>query len=149
MALRWIEGCIGHKPVPPSVKQKRKMISNKRYHCIDCVIVMELEISRFCCFFLFLFWHFCYWVFSHGTKKNPTKAEAPFFADQPVHSVRAFDQSYLISPKAANFQGFFDRISDPKKNTESHVATKKQKPALQGASNLKKNTGRLTSWILI
>ena len=87
-ALRWIEGyCIGHKPVTPSNKNERW--SNKRYHCIDCVIVMELEILLF----LVVSSCSCFGIFAIGLCLTEQEAKAPFFADQPVHTVRAFDRS--------------------------------------------------------
>lgn len=113
-------------------KQKRKMIKQKvsLHWLCDCDGLGNPVV--FGCFFLFLFWHFCYWVVSHGTKH----AKAPFFADQPVHTVRAFDQSYLISPKSPllpTSRIVCFGISDPNKTQkETNVLpTKRQKPALQ------------------
>ena len=114
-ALRWIEGyCIGHKPVTPSKDDRTKGIT--------ALTVWLWWNWKCCCFWLFLP-VFCFGIFAIGLCLTEQEAKAPFFADQPVHTVRAFDQSYLISPKspvAANFQDCLFWNFRSKQNTEGN-----------------------------
>ena len=130
-------------------KQKRKMIKQKvsLHWLCDCDGIGNL-------LFLVVSSCSCFGIFAIALCLTEQEAKAPFFADQPVHTVRAFDQSYLISPKSPllpTSRIVCFGISDPNKTRkETHVARKKTETSstVTGLSNLKKMR-RFTSWTLI
>lgn len=112
-------------------KQKRKMIKQKvsLHWLCDCDGIGNPVV--FGCFFLFLFWHFCYWVVSHGTR-----SQGSFFCrSASSHCQGLWPKSLLLPTSRIVCFG----ISDPNKTQEGNprFARKKNRNQLFRALNLK------------
>ena len=109
-----------------------KRWSNKRYHCIDCVIVMELEMLLFLVVSsCFLFWHFCYWVVSHGTR-----SQGSFFCRSASSHCQGLWPVIFDKPEVAGccqLPGLFvlEFQIQTKHGRKPTWPKKRQKPALQ------------------
>ena len=125
-ALRWIEGyCIGHKPVTPSNKNER-WYQTKGITALTVWLWWNWKsvvfvVSSCFCFGIFAIGVFCSW-----DQKRPDKSRGSFFCRSASSQCQGLWPVIFDKSEGCQLPGFLFRISDPKKNT-----------------------GRLTSWILI